>query len=269
MDRFISVRDSELTIPGVRGNHVFLHISDLHLRKADEDSSPEEIEAIRKGDWLEGREYFAKLFGEPFTEDQRLPTVECLDRIIAYVRSERPEALLLSGDNLDQMHTAGAKYLADSLANCGVPFLCVPGNHDADTCEGVWEPGVRVLESDGFRIVGVDDRLCTVTDSDLERIEALAAEGIPMIMMFHIPAAASCNREFARRGGEYFCIDGERGDGNARRFVDFLEKCPLVKMTLCGHIHGFTVSELVPGKRQITASQAMIGSIHRLTVKGE
>ena len=40
-------------------------------------------------------------------------------------------------------------------------------------------------------------------------------------------------------------------------------------MTLCGHIHGYSDTEISPGKRQITASQGMIGFVHRLTVRGE
>ena len=36
MDPCIWICDTELRIPGVKGEHVFLHISDTHLCAADE-----------------------------------------------------------------------------------------------------------------------------------------------------------------------------------------------------------------------------------------
>ena len=103
----------------------------------------------------------------------------------------------------------------------------------------------------------------------MKKAAVIAEEGIPLIVCYHIPAAAQCNRDFMRRFGVYFSIDRETEDENGRRFVRFLETSPAVKMTLCGHIHGWSDTEIVPGKRQITASQGMIGFIHRLTVRGE
>jgi hypothetical protein len=126
-----------------------------------------------------------------------------------------------------------------------------------------------VLDYKDLRIIGVDDRLKTVAAEDLDRLEALAAEGVPMIVCCHIPATASGNQEEMGRFGTYFTIDRESEDEGGRRFVRFLETAPAVKMVLCGHIHGYSDTEIVPGKRQITASQGMIGAIHRLTVRGE
>ena len=217
---------------------------------------------------MRGKESFAHGFGEPFGDAQRITTVEGFKKLLSFAAEEKPEALVLTGDNLECMHAAGERFLASSLRNCGVPFFCVPGNHETDSCAGVWSPGIHVLESDGFRVVGVDDRRQTVTEEDLDRLEQLASEGIPMILAYHIPVSASGNREQMRRFGSYYCIDGETADENGKRFVRFIETCPQVKMTLCGHIHGYSDTELVPGKRQITASQGMIGFIHRLTVKG-
>ena len=270
MDPYIQLIDNELKIPGVRGKHVFLHVSDTHLCAWDERSGPEEAEHSREREdaWMRQKEAFARSFGEPFGDAQRIPTVEGFGRLLSFAREEQPEALLLTGDNLEYMHPAGERILCEGLKGSGVPFLCVPGNHESAELPGVWEPGVRVLESDGFRIAAVDDRTQSVSEEDLDRLEALAAEGIPMILMYHIPAAASGNREAMRRFGVYFSVDGERADEGGRRFVRFLETCPAVRMTLCGHIHGYSDTEIVPGLRQITASQGMIGFVHRLTVTG-
>lgn len=269
-DPFLWIKENEIRIPGVTGEHVFLHVSDTHLSVADEFSTDEERAeaAKREENWMRGKENFARGFGEPFGEAQKIGTPEGFDRLLAYAEKEKPEALLLTGDNLEAMHPAGERFLARKLNETGIPFLCVPGNHEAEECAGAWEPGVRVIESDGFRIAAVDDRKQTVRGEDLDALEALAAEGIPMILIYHIPVAAAENREAMRRFGPYFSVDRESEDGNARRFVRFLEECEPVRLTLCGHIHGYSDTEIVPGKRQITASQGMIGFVGRLTVKG-
>lgn len=270
MDPYIRVVDNALAIPGVRGRHVFLHVSDTHLCVWDGKSAPEERERseAREAAWMRQKEAFAHSFGEPFGDAQRISTVEGFGKILSFAREEAPEALLLTGDNLEYMHPAGERLLESVLPACGVPFLCVPGNHETAALPGVWEGGVRVWESDGFRLVAVDDRTQSVSGEDLDRLEELAGEGIPMILLYHIPAAASGNREAMRKYGVYFSVDGERADEGGRRFVRFLETCPAVKMTLCGHIHGYSDTEIVPGRRQITASQGMIGFVHRLTVTG-
>ena len=271
MDPFLNIIDNELVIPGVRGKHVFLHISDTHLCISDAESTPEEAEQAAAWDkkWMRSKENFARQFGEPFGDAQRISTAEGFDKLLAFAGEQRPEALILTGDNLECMHPAGERFLTARMKACGLPFLCVPGNHEASSLSGVWEPGVRVLDYDGFRVVGVDDRLQTVSAEDLDRLESLAAEGVPMIVCCHIPVSASGNREAMRRFSSYFVLDGNGEDENGVRFVRFLEDSYAVKMVLCGHVHGYSETEIIPGKRQITASQGMIGFVHRLTVRGD
>ena len=185
-----------------------------------------------------------------------------------YAAREEPDGLLLSGDLLECMHPAGERLLSKSLKDYGLPYLCVPGNHESENCPGAWKAGVQVLDCEGFRIVGVDNRLKTVTDSDLDRLEALASEGIPMIMLYHIPVMALDNQEEMNKFSEYFVIGRGTEDANAQRFIRFLTENDVVKMALCGHVHGYSDTQIVPGKRQITASQGMIGFVNRLIVHG-
>ncbi|MBR4205597.1 MAG: metallophosphoesterase [Clostridia bacterium] len=270
-DPFLRVVDNELTIPGISGKYVFLHVSDTHICAWDEQSAPGEREESEKREqnWMRQKEAFAHDFGEPFSDAQRIPTTRGFEKILRFAKEENPRALLLTGDNLEYTHPAGERFLRQALQSAGVPFLCVPGNHESEALSGVWEPGVRVLDCSGFRVAAVDDRLQTVSAEDLDRLEALGEEGIPLIVMYHIPVSARANREEMRKYSVYFSVDDERADENGKRFVRFLETCPAVKMTLCGHIHGYSDTEISPGKRQITASQGMIGFVHRLTVRGE
>ena len=271
MDPFIRVVDNELILPGVKRKHVFLHISDTHIAAWDDLSTEEEKEEAIASDehWKVSKENFARKFREPFSEARQISTAAGFVKLLTFAREENPDALILTGDNLEWMHPAGERFLCDRMKDFPLPFLAVPGNHENASLTGVWEPGVHVLDFGAFRIAAVDDRLGTVASEDLDRLEELAAEGVPMIVCCHIPVAAKCNRDFMQQFGVYFSINRETEDENGRRFVNFLETSPAVKMTLCGHIHGYSDTELVPGKRQITASQGMIGFVHCLTVQGE
>ena len=271
MDPFIRIADSELVLPGMIGSRVFLHISDTHISVWDGESTAEERAEAEEKDrfWMEERNQYARKFGEPFENARNISTGRGFGKLLAFARDVKPDALLLTGDNLEWMHPAGERFLRDSLYSLGIPFLCVPGNHEADVLPGVFGGGLRVLEYGDFRIVGLNNRQKTVSDDDLNRLGELAEEGVPMIVCCHIPAASSCSRDTMRRFGEYFSIDPETADENGARFVHFLEEEPAVKMVLCGHIHGYSETEIIPGKRQITASQGMIGFVHRLTVRGE
>ncbi len=271
MDPYLQITDNELVIPGLKRKRVFFHISDTHLAVRDALSTEEEARQAEEWEarWMVGKENFARSFGEHFSDAQRITTVEGFDKMLAFARDERPDALLFTGDNLECMHPAGERFLAARMKDCPLPFLAVPGNHESASLPGVWEPGVRILDYGDFRVVGVDDRLGTVSGEDLDRLAALGNEGIPMIVTCHIPVSTAMNRERMSKFSPYFFISDETADENGIRFVRFLMDCTAVKLVLCGHIHGYSDAEIAPGKRQITASQGMIGFIHRLTVRGE
>ena len=187
---------------------------------------------------------------------------------MALAEELKPEALLLSGDNLDHMHPAGERYLRKKLAQYSGKYLCVPGNHESASCEGAWEPGVRTLELEGFRIVAVDNSQKTVSSPDLEALKALCAQGKPIILLCHIPLSTASCREEMHRIMDYFYIDGETADENGREFVSLCEQNEAIRAVLCGHVHGYHEMEYAPGKLQVIGSQGMAGAVHLLTVTG-
>ncbi len=276
-DSFFWFRRNRLVIPGVRGEHLFMHITDTHISTCDELSTPEERDQTDKQEalWANYKERFAKGTlpfskgnDEPYGDAQRISTVEAFEKQLALAGELKPEALLLSGDNLDHMHPAGERYLKHRLAAYGGPFLCVPGNHEAEFCDGVWSNGVRTLEFDSFRIAAVDDSRNTVSAADLDALRALCDEGIPTIVLCHVPVSTPCCREEMRRLIDYFYIDCEAEDNNARAFVSLCQSSETIRAVLCGHVHGYHAMELVPGKPQIIGSQGMAGAVHLLTVAG-
>ncbi len=277
-DAFFWYRENRIVIPGVRGEHLLMHVTDTHISTTDESSTPEEREQTQKQEtlWAEFKEKFARGLmpfcagaDEPYGDAQRIPTAEAFEKQMALAKELRPEALLLSGDNLDYMHPAGARYLAKRLAAYPGRFLCVPGNHEDPECPGCWSPGVRTLDFEGFRIAAVDDSQRTVSSEDLAALRALCEEGTPLIVLCHVPLATPPCREEMQRLIEYFYIDCETEDENGRAFVSLCEKNETVRAVICGHVHGFHAVELAPGKPQIVGSQGMAGAVHLLTVAGE
>jgi predicted phosphodiesterase len=276
-DSFFWFRKNRLVIPGVKGEHLIMHITDTHISTTDEESTEEEREQTAKQEalWSAFKEKFArgtldfsKDNDEPYGDPQRISTVEAFEKQLALASELKPEVLLLSGDNLDHMHPAGARYLRRKLAAYDGAYLCVPGNHEDPVCEGVWAPGLRTLELEGFRIAAIDDSQRTVSREDLDALKALCDEDTPIIVLCHVPLATDLCREELSRTMEYFYIDANTNDENGREFVSLCANNDAIKAVLCGHVHGYHATELVPGKMQIVGSQGMAGAVHLLTVAG-
>ncbi len=276
-DAFFWYRENRILIPGVRGEHLLMHVTDTHISTTDESSSPEEREQTQKQEalWAEFKEKFARGLmpfcagaDEPYGDAQRIPTAEAFEKQMALAKELRPEALLLSGDNLDHMHPAGERFLARQLAAYDGKYLCVPGNHEAEECAGAWERGVRTLDFEGFRVAAVDDSRMTVSDEDLDALRALCAEGTPIVLLCHVPILTDFCRA-ALVGSKYFFIDSETAEGNARAFLDLCAENDAVRAILCGHVHGYHAVEFAPGKPQIIGSQGMAGAVDLVRVVGE
>ncbi len=269
-DAFFWFKRSRIAIPGVRGEHLLMHVTDTHIDAVDELSTDEEREKYRQQTelWNKFRGKFAAANGEPCGEAQDIPTFEAFEKQMALAQELQPEALLLSGDNLDHMHPAGERFLARQLAAYDGKYLCVPGNHEAEECAGAWERGVRTLDFEGFRVAAVDDSRMTVSDEDLDALRALCAEGTPIVLLCHVPILTDFCRA-ALVGSKYFFIDSETAEGNARAFLDLCAESDAVRAILCGHVHGYHAVEFAPGKPQIIGSQGMAGAVDLVRVVGE
>ncbi len=273
-DGFFWFKRNRLVVPGVRGEHTLMHITDTHLNAVDELSTEEERQKVRDQEalWGKFRGKFAAANGEPCGEAQDIPTFEAFEKQMALAQELQPEALLLSGDNLDYMHPAGARHLAKRLAAYPGRYLCVPGNHEDAACPGCWDTGVRTLEFDGFRVVAVDDSKMTVAPDDLEALRALCSEKTPIILLCHVPIAtdfcrAECTEKLMGRPA-YFYLDAERADENGKAFISLCETSDAIRAILCGHVHGYHAMEFAPGKMQIVGTQGMAGAVHLFTVAG-
>lgn len=279
MEGFYQITQNELVIPGVKGEHVFIHISDTHASCIDELSTPAEIERAKKAEaaWGWVKIDFARHFGEPFNEEHKIPSYEATHKLIEYAKSEKPERLLLSGDILDYVHPAGLRFLEKELAFYGNEYLFVPGNHegryDKNPCLTVFNggsEGITEYHGDGFIIAAVDDSNKSISDLQLARLKELSSGSTPVVLLMHIPIATDDNMEEMKRFGEYYLITEKSEDENAREFVKTLyDANSAVCCILCGHVHGYHVSNYSGKKKQICASSGLVGFAHRFVIKGE
>ena len=273
-DPFFWFKRNRLAIPGVRGEHLFMHITDTHVNVWDEEATEEERQTAEKQDemWKTFKGRFAGANGEPYDDPQRIPTKAAFEKQLALAEELKPEVLLLSGDNLEYTSPPGLRYLSRVLGAYSGKYICVPGNHEDQDCPGLWSPGVRVLEFEGFRIAAVDDSRKTVSPEDLDALRALCAQGVPLIILCHVPLATpNCKEQCKEKMtgmNDYFYIDSAEADDCGRAFVSLCMEEAAVKAVICGHVHGFYRMELVPGKPQIIGSQGMAGAVHLLTVAG-
>ena len=270
-DKFFWFKENRIVIPGVKGEHVFMHLTDSHIDVLDELSTPEEKEKYdyQHELWAKYKKVFADKNNEPYGEPQMIPMLDAFEKSLALAEELNPEALLLTGDILDNMHPAGERYLPKRMAQFPLPFLAVPGNHEDPALPGVWETGVRTLDYDGFRIVAVDDSRLTVSAEDLASLKALCDEGVPIIIICHAPFATSYCMEEMEKLDPYFYFTEEAEDPNAREFIKLCVNNDAIRAIICGHVHGYHKMEFAPGKPQIVGSQGHAGAIDIVTVAGE
>ena len=273
-DPFFWCSYNTLVIPGVQGEHVFMHITDTHINVWDEEASEEERATAEKQDkmWETYKGRFARANGEPYGAPQDIPTRAAFEKQLALAEELMPEALLLSGDNLELSHPAGERYLTKMLDNYSGKYMIVPGNHEDQTFGKLWTPGLKVMDFDGFRIAAVDDSRKTVSVSDLDALRALCDEGMPVIILCHVPLSTpyckSLCKEIMTGQNDYFYLDSETDDECGRAFVDLCMNHDAIRAVVCGHVHGYYKMELVPGKPQIIGSQGMAGAVDIITVTG-
>lgn len=277
-ENFFNIISNELILPGVSGTHEFIHISDTHICCADALSTDAEREKAHKQEkaWEPVREGFAHHFGEPFNDSHRIPTAAAAEKIFGYVRERSPEILLMTGDILDYCHPAGFRLLSSWLDTLGCGYLYVAGNHEETYRESTFgvklisgADSIDVYEGDNFTIAAIDNSRKVVSDECISRLEALSAKGRPIILMMHTPVCTAYNRDAMSRFGEYYLIDDRTADESGRKLIEYvLSPASHVACILCGHVHGYSVSEFAPARKQICASSGMAGFVHRLTVKG-
>lgn len=272
MGTFYDIHRHDLIIPGLAGTFTLCHISDSHLCVVDDGTTADEAERLRAREafWGPGKRGFCAFYGEPWCPEKEIPSWECFDRLMTLARVEGADAILSTGDLFEHMHGGGERLILRTKAALPMPFIAAPGNHESAACPGIWDEGITVTEFPGFRVVTLDDRLRTAAPAVLDRLEALCAERVPIILMMHIPLLTDLNRTSCALGrlDPYYTVNEANCDEGGHRLLSILRRTDAVRLILCGHVHGYTDSFPVEGIRQLTAPQAMTGGVNMVRVHG-
>ena len=268
-DPFYRIVDSEITVPGVKGTHTLMQISDIHLAVWDEysDAAERETAESREANWMTLREDFTRWHSEPFDDSKRIPSLKVLEKMLALAEETEPEVLLMTGDVLDFVGPAGVRAVKKAIGGYRGRLLITDGNHDVGS--GICpRDGVGTAELEGFTVVAVDNGGLSVSDAALAQLKALCAEGAPLIVAQHVPVLTDASREKIAGFGEYFYMDAASDNPNTAEFVRVERDEEAVRAVLCGHLHCFVKTEAAEGKPMLCASSALAGFVHRITIKG-
>ena len=270
--KFLRIIDKDIIIPGLEKSYTIIQISDPHLIVVDENSTSEHIQKAKEYEtaWQEVKKGFAELFGEPCGKVHEISTVSCFEKVMDFVKEEKPDLLILSGDVLNHEHEEGIRYFTEYMKEYAGEWLFVPGNHDNDIMLQKLEiEGIQIHEMDGVRVIGLDDSRMTLSSMQLEQLKDKLSDQNPSILVMHVPLETELNTEDFKMLGNNFTLHRDRTDDSGREFIALCENPSVpIKAVLCGHIHGYVKSYLIQGREQICCSSGMVGFVHRITVRG-
>lgn len=270
--QFLRIIDNEILIPGLEKSYTMIQISDPHLIVTDENSTLEHVQKAKEQEaaWQEVKKGFADLFDEPCDKVHEISTVRCFEKVMDFVKEQKPDLLIFSGDVLNDEHEEGFQYFTEYMNGYSGEWLFVPGNHDnARMLQKLGIDGIQIRELESVRVIGIDDSKMTLSGTQLEQLKDQLSDEKPSILVMHVPVETDYNTENFKLLGNNFMIHKDRTDASGREFIGLCEdpSVPIVTV-LCGHIHGYLKSQLIPGRDQICCSSGMVGFVHRITVRG-
>lgn len=268
-DSYLQVTSYELPLAGLRQDVTLLQISDLHLMVSEETSTEAQKQHVEKQKkaWEPVRIDFARLYGDAYDPPHLLSTDEGLAHYVELIRTLRPDAVLFSGDMLDDFSEENLRLFASALEQIDVPWMWVRGNHEQghdDVLAPYMQGGkpAQTLSVGNFKLIGLDDACKRVNAEQTAAVLAEAGEaGCVSVLAMHIPALTECNREETTCFNPYFLLGTGEVDGDTAAFLAQIQRedDPLAAI-LCGHVHGKHVSSYRPGHLQICTSSAMVGA---------
>ena len=268
-DPYLQVTSYELPLAGLTQGVTLLQISDLHLMVTDETSTEAQKQHVEKQKqaWEPVRIDFARLYGDAYDQPHLLPTHEGLAHFVELIRTLRPDAVLFSGDMLEDFSEENLRFFASALKQIDVPWMWVRGNHEQghdDALAPYMQGGkpAQTVTVGNFKLIGLDNACKRVTAEQTEAALAAANEtGCVPVLAMHIPALTAYNKEETSCFNPYFLLGTGEVDADTAVFLAEIQKedNPFTAI-LCGHVHGKHVSSYRPGHLQICTSSAMVGA---------
>jgi len=189
--------------PTVKSPFKVMVIADTHLFRDDERGEPYRQYSARMARAYNQTRHFET--GEPTNPEAGL--VEALRQ----AKAVKVELVALVGDMVSFPSEAAVEWLSNRMAESGLPYLYVAGNHDwhyegmqgsLEELRWTWiekrlrplyqgqNPLMAMREINGVRFVALDDSHYEILPDQLEFYRAQARTGQPLVLLVHIPLYA-------------------------------------------------------------------------------
>lgn len=149
-----------------------------------------------------------------------------------------PDVTLLTGDLVHDSAPDGYRYLKQQLDAQGIPFFCVPGNHDLPhLIDSMLSAGsgdtVRGLQRNGWNLLLLDSTLRSSEGGHLSRSQL---DGLAHALEAHrdLHTLIGLHHQPVPVGSTW--LDSMVLD-NADDLFAIIDRHPQVRLVLCGHIH--------------------------------
>lgn len=279
MDKFFQIRNLSVPLPGLDRAYTILHFTDLHICERDAQSSREDAEASARCNrhWEQLRYSFAAEFGDSTAPEHCISLKGYMDRFVNLANELSPDAVVITGDAMDIYTDSNVRYLERTAAKIHAPTALLRGNHergDHPEYRRLYgdHPDFRILNVGALKLLLIDDSAKKVSAETLAEVQKAASGNGTAILCSHIPFYTPSSAAYWDTLEPYYTVNPADSDcdDDTRAFVSYIASpdCP-VMLHLCGHIHGFSRTELSPGRLQLTATSAMFGGCTLLTLTPE
>lgn len=180
------------------------------------------------------------LYAEPRRRLLGQNTRRTLESVLALAqrRSWPPDAIVLTGDLVHDEQPGAYRYLRERLDGLGVPYHCIPGNHDRlDLLVGQLDAGaasaLRVITAGAWDLLLLDS---TVPGTEGGHLSARVLEGLaehrragrarPTLVFLH--------HHLQPLGSRW--IDTMQVDNGAAALAELAQN-PRIRAVICGHVH--------------------------------
>jgi 3',5'-cyclic AMP phosphodiesterase CpdA len=278
-----------IQVPGLDKPVVVLHISDSHV------TVPSGKEADYREHAARMDAAFAKERPHYQTGESALPAVH-FRKLTELAKAKKVDAIVLTGDIVNNPSQPSVEYVHQLLAETGVPYLYVSGNHDwhyeglpgsDNALRETWierrlrplyagrNPLCYAVPIDGINFVAIDDSTYQVDDRQLAFFEQELAKGLPTVLLLHIPVwtEKDAGKSVGSCGDPRWGWDSDGGyqverrerwsqNGNLKSttaFVDRVKTAGNLIAVLAGHTHGARSEPLSDSAVQYVARHACDG----------
>ena len=271
---FYNIKELEINI-GLKNEYHLIQISDNHMINVTKKQPKGQYEEALRAEevWQRQKKSFAEHYKEPYDQEiHYIPSIECINKQIAYINKNKPDLAILNGDIIDYYTNANYKALKKAMNSIKVPALFICGNHETP-CDRYNEIAInndasfQLIEFEEFQVIGLDDSTKLITKDVLKKLKDNTKNGKPTIISMHIPVMTKENKEEMAKYDSYFVIDQDNTDKTTKEFLEYIINEDSIKALLCGHCHGADMNYFTKGKMQIICSSGLVGYINDIKLK--